>query len=580
MSSIMDRTLPPGLLIHQRYQVVRKIGQGGMGAVYAAIDSRLRVTVALKQLLVATPHAPSCAHEARLLAGLRHPALPTVSDYFVDADAHFLVMQYIDGEDLGDLLAWQTEPLSVERVLGWADQVLDVVIYLHEQTPPVIHRDIKPRNLKLTADERVMLLDFGLAKGMAALDTQTATRASIFGYTPQYAPLEQIHGSGTDVRSDVYALAGTLYHLLTRVPPPDALTRAAALVAKQADPLRPPDQLVPQIPKPLGAALLQALALSADERPASVAAFRSSLLAAVALQATIQLVVPPPPVAPRRAPAAEAPTPEILLYAVEDAAVAAQEDDRRRMAGLLQQRIAEPLSLLLAQAGAYEQVLGTTPTTRLALGTLVTLISQVLQQVRDLGESLQPNVLEASGLEAALDGLAAQFMRSYGLTITVQVEQWRERPPRQLELALYRAAQEILERATHHTRATRVHLALARDEAQLRLRVLDDGMTVVGGDVLLPAQQRLAHLGGQLAIRPAVQGGTLVEATLPLPQPIHLTTREHEVLQLLAQGQSNKQIAAELQLSPRTINFHLDNIYAKLGVNSRIEAAIYALRYL
>ena len=120
--------------------------------------------------------------------------------------------------------------------MTWGDQLLDALDYLHTQEPQIVHRDIKPQNLKLTSRGQIILLDFGLAKGQTA-GVSVVTTASIFGYTPNYAPLEQIQGFGTDARSDIYALSATLYHLMTGVKPPDALTRAAALVNGEKDPL-------------------------------------------------------------------------------------------------------------------------------------------------------------------------------------------------------------------------------------------------------------------------------------------------------------------------------------------------------
>ena len=126
--------------------------------------------------------------------------------------------------------------------MTWADQLLDALDYLHTQDPQIVHRDIKPQNLKLTSRGQIILLDFGLAKGQAGEISRVTTAASIFGYTPNYAPLEQIQGLGTDTRSDLYSLGATLYHLMTGVKPPDALTRAAALVNGQPDPLLKPSE--------------------------------------------------------------------------------------------------------------------------------------------------------------------------------------------------------------------------------------------------------------------------------------------------------------------------------------------------
>src|SRR6476660_4395136 len=230
--------LTEGTFLQSRYRVIRQLGQGGMGAVYEAIDERLDATVALKETFFADERLrKQFEREARLLARMHHPALPRVSDHFAEGEGQFLVMQFITGEDLAHMLTVKQGPFPPDQVLTWADQLLDALDYLHTQDPQIIHRDIKPQNLKLTSRGQMILLDFGLAKGQAGEISRVTTSASIFGYTPNYAPLEQIQGLGTDSRSDLYSLAATVYHLLTGVKPPDALTRAAALVNGQPDPL-------------------------------------------------------------------------------------------------------------------------------------------------------------------------------------------------------------------------------------------------------------------------------------------------------------------------------------------------------
>ena len=268
--------LPPHTLLQGRYRVVALIAQGGMGAVYQATDERLGNTVALKQTLMSDPQLRAAfEREARLLAGLQHPAIPVVSDHFSEAGGQFLVMQFIPGDDLAALLRQRGAPFPLAEVLPWADRLLDALDYLHTRRPPIIHRDVKPQNLKLTARGELILLDFGLAKGEPA--GATAASPSLFGYTPQYAPLEQIQGSGTDARSDLYSVAATLYELLTGTIPPDALTRAAASVRDDVDPLRPAHALNPQLPLDLSALLAQALTLNPAMRPPSAAAMRAAL---------------------------------------------------------------------------------------------------------------------------------------------------------------------------------------------------------------------------------------------------------------------------------------------------------------
>ncbi|NWG22097.1 MAG: serine/threonine protein kinase [Chloroflexi bacterium] len=268
--------LAPDTLINGRYKVIRAIGKGGMGAVYEAFDQRLHSPVALKQMIVEGDQlSRAFAREAQLLASLRHQALPRVIDHFVDDQGQFLVMEFIPGDDLATLLARRDSPFPVEQALAWADTLLDALSYLHSQQPPVIHRDIKPQNMKLTPRGEIILLDFGLAKGAVA-HSQSIT-GSVFGYTPQYAPLEQIKGSGTEPRSDLYALAATIYNLITGTPPPDALTRAAATITREPDPLQPAHIANPSVPQDVSAILMQALSLAPAARFASAVAMRRAL---------------------------------------------------------------------------------------------------------------------------------------------------------------------------------------------------------------------------------------------------------------------------------------------------------------
>lgn len=270
--------LKPGMLINERYLVERLIGQGGMGAVYEALDQRLNGAVALKQTTTFGDHSTRAfEREAQLLARLRHPALPKVIDYFTDETGKFLVMEFFPGNDLAHLLEQRNEPFPLDQVLAWADQLLRALGYLHRQEPPVIHRDIKPQNLKLTAEHEIVLLDFGLAKSDSLLQSRVTRSGSIYGYTPMYAPLEQIQGTGTNPRSDMYALSATLHHLLTGKPPVDALTRASAVVSKQADPHQSAHRVQPNVPEAVGAVLLQGMALAAEDRFASAQAMQNAL---------------------------------------------------------------------------------------------------------------------------------------------------------------------------------------------------------------------------------------------------------------------------------------------------------------
>ena len=270
--------LTPNTVLQGRYKVVRQLGQGGMGTVYEAIDERLDTTVALKETFFSDERLrKQFEREARLLARLHHPALPRVSDHFSEGEGQFLVMQFIPGDDLSEMMARRQGPFPAEQVLTWTDQLLDALDYLHTQEPQIIHRDIKPQNLKLTSRGQIILLDFGLAKGQAGEISRVTTGASIFGYTPNYAPLEQIQGLGTDARSDLYSLSATIYHLFTATKPPDALTRAAALINGQPDPMVAATDLNPAVAPEVSSVLKQAMAQSKDQRYATAAEMRKAL---------------------------------------------------------------------------------------------------------------------------------------------------------------------------------------------------------------------------------------------------------------------------------------------------------------
>jgi serine/threonine protein kinase len=274
---VILKMIEAGTLLQNRYRVLRQIGQGGMGAVYVATDERFRSTVALKQTLFDDPTLRKAfEREAHLLNHLRHAALPKVSDHFSEDSGQYLVMEFIEGSDFSELLQQRNGAYPISYVLEWADELLDALEYLHSQDPPVVHRDIKPQNLKLTTRGRVVLLDFGLAKGAQAA-TRASTAESVFGYSRTYAPLEQIQGTGTDARSDLYSLGATLYHLFTGTPPVDALTRAAALVNHQPDPLRPAHHAHAQVPASISKVIHRAMTQNPARRIATAAEMRVAL---------------------------------------------------------------------------------------------------------------------------------------------------------------------------------------------------------------------------------------------------------------------------------------------------------------
>ncbi len=262
-------TLGPGVVLEKRYRIDRLVGQGGMGAVYCGYDRRLEIAVAIKESLFVAPDAHrQFQKEARILARLGHPNLPKVTDYFRVGNAEYLVMEFITGKTLEEIIQ-HSGALPEQEVLAWIAQVCDALEYLHGQKPPIVHRDIKPANIILTPDGRIVLVDFGIVKvGAARMLTSTGARA----VTPGYSPPEQYGGGGTDVRSDIYSLAATLYTLLTGQVP----TESIQIVTGQEE-LLPPSHLRPGLSTNMEEAVVQGLALRPSDRPQTVEQFRLQL---------------------------------------------------------------------------------------------------------------------------------------------------------------------------------------------------------------------------------------------------------------------------------------------------------------
>jgi serine/threonine-protein kinase len=224
-------------VIKDRYKVHRVIGQGGMGRVYLARDLRLEGRLcAIKSvhydqslpIEVVKQTREQFEREATVLARLDHPNLPKVSDFFSETERDYLVMDFVPGKDLRELMnesKRQGEFLKERDVLSWANQIAEALNYLHEQDPIILHRDIKPSNIKLTPGGIIKLVDFGLVKLLISGE-KTITVVQGHG-SAYYTPLEQYGGDTghTDPRSDVYSFGATLYHLLTNEPPLEARER-------------------------------------------------------------------------------------------------------------------------------------------------------------------------------------------------------------------------------------------------------------------------------------------------------------------------------------------------------------------
>ena len=277
--------LQPGTVLRERYKVIESVKSGGMGAVYEAQDLRLEGRrCAIKEILLgpgmddtARLEAQEQFHrEASILARLDHPNLPKVSDYFSDSDHDFLVMDFVPGRDLKDIMeeARRAGRFLEERdVLNWAAQLCDALEYLHAQESPVVHRDIKPGNIKLTPDGRIKLVDFGLVKLLAPGDDRTITVLQGRG-TAAYTPLEQYGGDvgHTDARSDIYSFGATLYHLLTNQAPADAKQ-----LFLQPELLAAPTEINPKTSLRVEQAILHAMQIHPANRPANIAELRKEL---------------------------------------------------------------------------------------------------------------------------------------------------------------------------------------------------------------------------------------------------------------------------------------------------------------
>jgi serine/threonine protein kinase len=284
-------TLEPGYLLNKRYRIVEILGQGGMAAVYRAIDDNLGVEVAVKENLFTTEeYARQFRREAVILANLRHSNLPRVTDHFViEQQGQYLVMDYIEGEDLRQRID-RLGPLDGEEVIILGAAICDALAYMHTCRPPVLHRDIKPGNVKITPEGQIFLVDFGLAKVLqGSMETTTGARAM----TPGYSPPEQYGTAHTDNRTDIYSLGATLYSALTDTIPEDGLARA--MDQATMTPLRKHD---PNIPRRLASVIEKSLAVLPDDRYQTAEEFEQDLLNArntTQRRIPIDTTLPPPP---------------------------------------------------------------------------------------------------------------------------------------------------------------------------------------------------------------------------------------------------------------------------------------------
>lgn len=267
--------IAPGTVLENRYEILRVCGRGGMSTVYAARDlrfSHVERLCAIKEMVdrahdhqTRVLRLANFEREASLLATLSHPAIPKIYDFFSRAGLIYLVLEFIDGEDLEHLIARSEEPIDEEILIDWSDQILDVLSYLHEHQPePIVFRDLKPSNIMLRSDGSISLIDFGIARTFQPLQ-----RGTMIG-TEGYAPPEQYRGI-SEPRGDVYAMGATLHHLSTKS---DPRSEAPFTFAQ-----RLPTELNPVLTSEFESVVLRAVAYSPADRFPSAAAMQQALRA-------------------------------------------------------------------------------------------------------------------------------------------------------------------------------------------------------------------------------------------------------------------------------------------------------------
>jgi serine/threonine protein kinase len=234
----MIETVPSGTVLNGRYRIERVLGSGGFGHVYVAVDLSKNQQYAVKEYMVTgSSGQEQLKHEARVLSQLHHPNLPAFQDAFIEQGRYYVVLNYIEGNDLTDLIRMtrqRNDVIPVRQMLNWLISICDAVMFLHSQNPIIIHRDIKPDNIRIMPNGTAVLVDLGNAK--AAADGARTLFFIRHQGTPGYAPPEQYPGgSGTDARSDVYALGGTLYFALTAHEPPSVSVRNQSLQQGRPD---------------------------------------------------------------------------------------------------------------------------------------------------------------------------------------------------------------------------------------------------------------------------------------------------------------------------------------------------------
>lgn len=263
--------LNSGTLLSSRYRIQTVLGRGGMGAVYLAQVEALDKKVAVKEMELRgltqgelSQAVRQFQKEAAFLANLEHPNLVPVTDYFRVENKHYLVMAYVEGQTLQEMLVKRGRPYNWPDIRDWTYRLIEVLSFLHSRNPPILFRDLKPSNIMIANTGRLHLIDFGIAR-TARVGDRTSTFLQGTG-TKGFSPIEQYgEGHSTDQRSDIYSLGATLYYLLTGKVPPDAVER----VSLQRE-LVPPSHYNPSLPTWLDQLIVKAMAVAPPERYQSV----------------------------------------------------------------------------------------------------------------------------------------------------------------------------------------------------------------------------------------------------------------------------------------------------------------------
>jgi serine/threonine-protein kinase len=273
------KPLSEGAILNNRYEIIRKIGGGGMGAVYLASDNNLGgVLRAVKEMVQAhieedqqEKSINDFKRESMILSSLDHPSIPTIFDYFYDESEgrFYLVMKYISGGDLAARLRSAPEGKIDEiTVTDWALQIIDVLNYLHSQPSTIVYRDLKPSNIMIDGNSgRIMLIDFGIARSISQKEEKGVTAVGTMGYAPP-----ELFSGNVEPRSDIYSLGSTMFHLLTGA---DPQSNPLLIFDFQKNPR--PRQINPRLTDQIELILMKAVEYNAESRFASAAEMRAIL---------------------------------------------------------------------------------------------------------------------------------------------------------------------------------------------------------------------------------------------------------------------------------------------------------------